>query len=143
MIHDARARTSPWGPTASDRPRASASTIAWAAVPLLLFVALYARDVGAGFVKDDFRWIADARAATARSWWSLFQVDNGFYRPLVSLSFALDDRLFRVDPFPYGVTNLCLALACGGLVYALFRALGARHAAACLGMGTWLLTARR
>ena len=43
-------------------------------------------------------------------WW---RTHNGFYRPLVSLSFWADERLFGLEPFGYGLTNLAFFLAAG------------------------------
>src|SRR5438046_2426186 len=68
-------------------------------------------DVGHGFIKDDFAWIRASRISGARDVLALFGKDNGFYRPLVSLTFAFDHRLFGLHPFAFGLTNLVLLLA--------------------------------
>ncbi|HXB54110.1 MAG TPA: hypothetical protein VN461_04960 [Vicinamibacteria bacterium] len=107
--------------------------------PLLAFVLAYAPDMGRGFIKDDFRWIAESRAEGVAEALALFGRDNGFYRPLVGLSFAADHALFGVRPFPYALTNLLVILAAAAVLYALARALGLSPGAAALAAGAFLL----
>ncbi len=55
---------------------------------------------------------------------------QGTLRPLLSLSFLMDYRLFGTDPVPYHVTDLLLTWLCGAMAYALFsRRLGRGTAA--------------
>jgi MFS family permease len=80
----------------------------WAAV--LAFAAIYIPDIGKGFLKDDFAWIAQSRIHSWGDFPALFRHAQGFYRPLVSLSFSLDYALFGLAPWGYGWTNLLLLL---------------------------------
>lgn len=109
---------------------------AFAGLALVALLAAYAPDLGRGFVKDDFAWIAGSRIDTSAGLAELFQRDNGFYRPLVSLSFALDERRHGLHPFGYAATNLMLVLLAAVAVTRLARALGLTRgpalAAACL-----------
>jgi hypothetical protein len=90
----------------------------WSLVPLLALLAAYARDVGHGFLKDDFGWIAGSRCDGPLGWLELFTRHNGFYRPLVSASFALDERLFGMNAMAYGLTNLGLVvIAMAGIAW--------------------------
>ena len=62
-------------------------------VGTLLSAALllaYVPDLGHGFVKDDFGWIHGARIESANDAAALLTRNNGFYRPLVSATFALN-----------------------------------------------------
>jgi hypothetical protein len=99
----------------------------------------YLPDLGHGFVKDDFAWIEGSRVAAASDVWQLFQRQNGFYRPVVSLSFALNERLSGPHPFAYGLTNLLLVLAAMALLYALARSLGMPWGAGVLAAALWAL----
>jgi hypothetical protein len=102
-------------------------------VLVFLFCAIYVPDVGHGFVKDDFQWIIDARRPPR----ALFTHTNGFFRPLVTLSFRANYELFGLDPHPYGLTNLALAAACAALVFALTRSFGLGSRAATFGAAVW------
>ena len=59
---------------------------------LAIFVALvYVPDIGRGFLKDDFGWIARAQPALRNPAAALRGDYSGtFYRPLVLFSFAAD-----------------------------------------------------
>jgi hypothetical protein len=81
---------------------------------LLLLLGVYACDAGHGFVKDDFNWILTSRIERPDEIGRLLGAATGFFRPVVSFSFALDYWLFGLDPLGYGLTNLVLALACVG-----------------------------
>lgn len=107
-------------------------TLAFAA-----FVAAYAPDMGRGFIKDDFAWIDFSRAGSLADLVALFRRHNGFYRPLVGVSFALDARLFGLWAYGYALTNLLLALLAACAVAALARASGLRAPAAGLAAGLW------
>ncbi|OFW08057.1 MAG: hypothetical protein A3H96_21925 [Acidobacteria bacterium RIFCSPLOWO2_02_FULL_67_36] len=84
---------------------------------LALVVGLaYVPDVGHGFVKDDFAWILASRAGSVGDLRRLFEATSGFYRPVVSLSFALNEYASGLSPLGYGLANLGLALlAAGGI----------------------------
>jgi hypothetical protein len=100
---------------------------------VFLFCVIYIPDVGHGFVKDDFRWVIDARQPPA----ALFTNTNGFFRPLVTLSFRADYALFGLDTYPYGLTNFALAAACAALVFALTRSFGLGSSTATFGAAVW------
>jgi hypothetical protein len=99
---------------------------------------IYVPDVGRGFVKDDFTWVVESRCRTPADLSRLLVSPDGFYRPMVSLSFAANEHLSGVNPAAYGATNLALAVltALGvGWVAALWRL----PPAACLFAATlWL-----
>jgi hypothetical protein len=106
---------------------------------LLAFVLAYVPDMGRGFIKDDFRWISESRTESVADALALFARDNGFYRPLVSLSFATDRALFGVRPFGYALTNLLVILAAAAVLHALARGLGLSTGAAAFAAGAFLL----
>ena len=113
-----------------------------AAVSVLCLIAgVYGCDAGHGFVKDDFVWIATshlpvrARGDLIRQ----FGAGTGFFRPIVSLSFAADQAIFHRAPLAYGLTNLALLFACVGMLYLLFRALGLRAGVAVGAALVWAL----
>lgn len=75
---------------------------------LVLLTAIYAPGIGHGFIKDDVVWI---EANDVSSWQDLKELalrTHGFYRPLVSASFAADRALYGLWPLGYGITNFCL-----------------------------------
>ena len=98
--------------------------VSWCLVPLLAVCASYLPDLGRGFIKDDFAWILGSRTAGAFGWIDLFSRDNGFYRPLVAMSFSVNERLAGLEPYWYGLTNLALVVGCMAALYRLARALG-------------------
>lgn len=93
-------------------------------VPLLLggliWTALYAPAAGHGFIKDDFTWIAQSRLDDGE-WTKLGQASTGFFRPVISATFALNHALSGLEPFWYGQTNVLLAAACMAAVFYLCR----------------------
>jgi hypothetical protein len=107
--------------------------------PLAVFLAVYLPAAGHGFIKDDFLWVLQSRVRTVGDFLHLFLQDNGFYRPIVSVTFAFDEWLFGAHPLGYGVTNVLLALACGGAIVSLARAVGLARGAAWLTASLWLL----
>jgi len=109
------------------------------AVPFAVFLGIYAASVGHGFVADDFGWILDSRLRGVAEVPSLFFKSSGFYRPIVGLTFAANYALFGNQPLGYGLTNLTLALACGGLLYLVARELALPSGAALLAVILWLL----
>ena len=90
----------------------------------LFVVLIYIFDVGHGFVKDDFVWILTSRVEGLDDIRRLAGAATGFFRPVVSLSFALNHAWFGIQPIGYGLTNLALLLACLFTLMALMRALG-------------------
>ena len=89
---------------------------------LLVVSCVYVRDVGRGFVKDDFGWIAAGQAAIAAPAAPLVGARMGFYRPVVDYTFALDFAVYGAEPRGYGFTNLALYGCCVMAVWALARA---------------------
>ncbi len=112
---------------------------AYAAGGLLLvaFLVIYLPDVGHGFIKDDFGWIAGSRVTSAHDVGELFERNAGFYRPLVSASFAADYALWRFDPFAYGITNLIVVFVDAVLLFCLARKLSASREAALVAVAAW------
>jgi hypothetical protein len=99
-------------------------TLIWALAGSLYVVVIYIFDAGHGFVKDDFGWILTSRVESLEDVRRLAGAATGFFRPVVSLSFAFNHGLFGVRPLGYGLTNLALVLACLVTLMALMRALG-------------------
>jgi hypothetical protein len=104
---------------------------------LTLFLVIYLRDVGHGFIKDDFRWIRENRFERLAQLPTLLGRSAGFYRPLVAASFTLDSVLWHVDPFGYALTNLAWCLSAAMLMYALARRFGLPGGASLLAAGVW------
>jgi hypothetical protein len=106
---------------------------------LAILVAIYGPGIGKGFVKDDVVWVS---ANHVTSWGDvralLFRTD-GFYRPVVAATFAIDRALYGVEPFGFGVTNLCLLLLGAAALAYLGTALGLRMATAIVAAGVWAL----
>jgi hypothetical protein len=105
---------------------------------LMVIAAVYLPDIGRGFVKDDFGWIRDARAGLSDPLHALLN-EPGFFRPLVTSSFALDYLLYGVNARPYGFTNLALYLTCIAAIWALLREAGPSRTAASVGAFAWAL----
>jgi len=101
---------------------------------LALILSVYGCDAGHGFVKDDFGWILSSRDLS-----NLLHAPTGFFRPVVSLSFAFNYAVFDTRPLGYGLTNLVLLLACTGLMAGLLGATGARREVAVAGALVWAL----
>jgi hypothetical protein len=107
---------------------------------LFCVVLIYGLDCGLGFVKDDYAWIATSRLDGWSAVWRLFtDTPMGFYRPIVSLSFGINRLLFGLDPLPYGLTNLALAVATAGVIAWLIFRLGLGAGPAVLGSAVWIL----
>ena len=107
--------------------------------PALVILVVYGSAAGHGFISDDFGWIVDSRVDSLASALDLFRKNHGFYRPLVSLSFAANYALFGIHPLGYGWTNLALLGLCGVLLQCLLRSLGLSRGAAWTGAAVWLL----
>ena len=54
---------------------------------------------------------------------------SDYYRPLTTLSFALDHALWQLTPFGFHLTSISLHLAAGIILFLLLRELGLRRAA--------------
>jgi hypothetical protein len=111
-----------------------------AAAALVLFFALcliYLPDIGHGFIKDDFMWIRTSRIHSSSDAVALFCSSTGFYRPLVSATFAMNYALSGVEPFGYGLTNFVLLVVDACLVFALARVLNLTTASSLLAAALW------
>jgi hypothetical protein len=120
-----------------DLPRKLATPRSAAAVLFAALCLAYADDVGRGFIKDDFRWVRETRVSSAADVVRLFQRSDGFYRPVVSLTFALNSATFGLAPRAYGHTNLALIAATAALIGVLATRLGLAAGAAVLAAGVW------
>src|SRR5581483_11100607 len=111
----------------------------WLAAAILaaLFGLIYLPALGHGFVKDDFRCIAVARVHSAADVAGIFSSNTGFYRPLVTLSFAFDSALWGLDPRGFASTNLLLLVADAALLFALARQLALPSPAALFAAAVW------
>lgn len=108
-------------------------------VPLLVFLAVYVPAAGHGFISDDFAWILHNRLRSASDIWRIATNDNGFYRPAVAFSFALNELAFDLNPRAYGLVNVGVAVLCGVAVFQLGRALDLPRGAAAFGACVWML----
>jgi hypothetical protein len=106
-------------------------------VLLALFSAIYLPDLGHGFVKDDYGWIAASRVRSLPELAHLYTTNVGFYRPLVSTTFAVDEAIWGVNPVGYALTNVALFLADAVLLFLLARRLSLPPAAALFGVAVW------
>ena len=107
---------------------------------VLLAAALllaYVPDLGHGFVKDDFGWIRGARIESADDAAALLTRNNGFYRPLVSATFALNYAVSGMAPLAYGVTNFALLMAGAALLFMVARRLSLPAAPSALASALW------
>jgi tetratricopeptide (TPR) repeat protein len=116
----------------------------------VLCVLVYGRVVGFDFVWDDFDLVADNPylrqpttpwRAFGSDFWELSQGEHrsGMYRPLVTLSYWAELRLFGRSAAPFHATNLLLHFGVCVLVLALARRLGAPPWAAVLGAALFAL----
>ena len=110
------------------RPLASCLILAAAAL------AIYLPDVGHGFVKDDFGWIAGSRLSAD----ILLGAPTGFFRPAVSASFAINRTLCGLSPFCYGLTNLALLVGTALGVAFLARTVGLARGASLAAAAIWI-----
>jgi hypothetical protein len=103
-----------------------------------VFTAIYADALGHGFVKDDFRWIAAADVHSVGDAQRVLSTNVGFYRPLVTLTFAVDRGLWTLRPLGYAFTNLILLMANAGLLFVLARRVSLSSAAALCAVAVWM-----
>src|SRR5918994_2309913 len=113
-------------------------TIATAAFVLTAaWLLAYGSTIPGGFIKDDFAWVYHSRLESWASVYQLFARAEGFYRPIVSLSFGITEAFFDNNPVPYAITNVALALGCAVAIFGLARALGLPAWAAVLAAAIW------
>ena len=121
---------------------------------LLVAVLLsYTPVLGAGFVWDDHRLIDDSplvqtlhplRDYLTQGFWHAggFDPGRGYYRPLTTLSLALDHRVYGGAAIGFHLTNVLLHLAATVLLFRLLRVQGVGSHAALLGTALWSLHPR-
>jgi len=113
---------------------------AWwiAALLLAAFLAVYAPAVGHGFIKDDFEWLAHSRVSSPSGLRAVFtRAPSGFFRPVVSLSFAANLAACGTASRCYGLTNMFLAAGCAVAVFLLARGLSLSAGAAIVAAEIW------
>jgi len=104
-----------------------------------LLIAIYGPGIGKGFVKDDVVWVGANRVASWSDARALLLRTDGFYRPVVGATFALDRAVYGLEPFGFGITNLCLLLLGAFALAFLGTSLGLSAAAAVIAAGVWAL----
>jgi hypothetical protein len=110
-----------------------------AGVLFCAFTLIYLPDLGHGFVSDDFGWIAQSSVRSVHDAIALFRTaPSGFFRPMVSLSFAANRHICGLDSRCYGMTNFCLAIGCAIGVGLLARRLALRAGAALFASALWI-----
>lgn len=121
-------------------PRVERARALQAAVVALLAIGLYADSLGNGFVYDDPNAIAgneavvagDVRAIlTTPSWWG--DERGTLWRPLTTLTFALDYAVFGAAPFGFHLVNVGLHALVSVLVLVVFERAGVAPAVAFAG----------
>jgi tetratricopeptide (TPR) repeat protein len=121
------------------------------ALSLLLVAGLYVQVLGGPFIWDDrplileasgIRELNVARFFTQPLWAEGELASAAYYRPLVSLSFALDYQLHGENSGGYHLTNLIWHLLACGLVFSLLRRRGVALTSSFLLATTWALLPR-
>lgn len=111
--------------------------LAWAAVVATVATAVYANSLGGGLLYDDVNAIRGnavvidgdvAGILTTPSWWG--DGRGHLWRPLTTLTFALDHALYGLAPFGYHVVNVALHAVVSVLVLVVFAAEGVGPAVA-------------
>jgi len=102
-----------------------------------LLSTIYLPDLGHGFVKDDYRWITASRVQSLPDLARLYTTNVGFYRPLASTTFAVDQAIWGLNPLGYALTNVALFLADAVLLFLLASRLSLPPAAALFGVAVW------
>jgi hypothetical protein len=121
----------------SERRRSRALTLGFVTTLAVVLATIYVPDAGHGFIKDDVVWVATSRTETLGDVGDLLISKTGWFRPLVSASFALDYRLFGLEPRGYGLTNVLLIFACVAAIWCLLRALEVGKPVAIAGAFVW------
>jgi protein O-mannosyl-transferase len=127
----------PLEPLPTDRAHPPRAALVLAAV-LLIVAAVYSPVVAGGFVWDDQMIAARGQRVEqirgisdyfGQSFWADYapsERQDSFYRPIVTLSFALDARVHFGNPAGFHLTNLLLHLGVVGLLFARLRSFGVR-----------------
>lgn len=115
------------------------SSLLPSAILVAILIAIYGPGIGKGFVKDDVVWVG---ANQVTSWSDvralLFRTD-GFYRPVVGATFALDRAIYGLEPFGFGATNLSLLLLGAAMLAYVSTTLGLPTTMAIVTAGVWAL----
>lgn len=85
-------------------------------------------------------WAEFGSERASLPWWTASNWKIRFFRPLTSLSLALDHALWGARPIAYHATNLALWLALLALVWRLFRRLGLAPRTAVLALFVFALS---
>lgn len=118
-------------------PRVERGRACQAAVVALIAIALYANSLGNGFVYDDPNAITGNAAVvagdvgailTTPSWWG--DGRGTLWRPLTTLTFALDHAVFGAAPFGFHLVNVGLHALVSALVLVVFARVGVAPAVA-------------
>ena len=124
---------------APDGPLGSGLLAGSAAV--VLVAASYANVLRGGFIADDRSLVFGAaarRASLPECFFQPFPVGWGaYYRPLTTLSYALQVRWFGPEPFPFHAFNTAAHLGCVTLLFLVSRRFGASVARACAAAAIW------
>lgn len=112
----------------------------------LATLAVYASAAGFGFVWDDQRlivnnplirtWPGLGRALVADFWLTAGEQSSGFWRPLITLSYAVETVVFRGQAWGFHLVNALVAAAVSALVVLCAQQLGVPALAALLA-GLW------
>jgi tetratricopeptide (TPR) repeat protein len=123
-------------------------------VVLVSVAAIYVDSLTGPFVWDDHLLVEEAAAVRSAQRLSAyftapFWVENeqsadvrAYYRPIVTLSYALDFRVHGDNPAGYHVTNLLIHLVNTGLLFALARRMAQSATVAALVAASWALLPR-
>jgi hypothetical protein len=110
-----------------------------ALVLVAILIAIYGPGIGKGFVKDDVVWVGANHVTSWSDMRALLVRTDGFYRPVVAATFAVDRAIYGLEPFGFGVTNLLLLMLGAAALGCLGAALGLRAGAAIVAAGLWAL----
>jgi hypothetical protein len=112
------------------RSRFSPAFLKWLMPVLLLgfLFLVYGRTLGYGFYWDDNHlsrpWTWQQVAGVFAGRFDPLEIEPPYFRPLVSVSFALSWQLFGYEPWGYHLTNILLQGVVGWLVYWVARRIG-------------------
>jgi len=112
--------------------------VTWLGVVSILLL-IYGSGIGRGFVKDDVVWVGANHVSSWTDAKALMFRTDGFYRPVVGASFAIDRALYGLQPFGYGVTNFVLLLLATLALAFLAVSLGLNATSAVVVAGVWAL----
>jgi hypothetical protein len=118
----------------ASRRRSIWSVVALAGVivlPFALVIPLYFNTLHAGFLWDDFGWLDMGQSLRATGW--------GYFRPLTTLDFHLDELLFGQAAWGYHLENVLLHATNTLLVAFLALAMGYRARVALLSIPLFAL----